>query len=361
MKPAGDSNIKDFSMESGRKVHGINESSNNQLLDSHTVDIEENKSNHINSTKQICILNTSLSSQPISVNISINNNIVSHSKLQPKIIVANTQQNTQRSARVAVTKKTSLNSTQACSTKIPGIKINHQIKKETTNVPQSRFNCLLNSKTVRNSYVPEKITKDRSSLVPTPRKNESLSHLAKAQIQLVKKEEEIKFPMTAPQALKFFADRLTDFEKGELLDYKEIYFLGKELLKKEVRRSNKIQNFDDDKGDYNAYVGEQIGYRYEIVDILGKGSFGQALKCYDHKAKQPIALKIIRSKKRFYHQATVEVKILKFISDNDVKNSSNIVKMQDCFIFRKHIVRLQIIINYSALTLNFLASISMIL
>ena len=33
-------------------------------------------------------------------------------------------------------------------------------------------------------------------------------------------------------------------------------------------------------------------------------------QCFDHKMGQPVALKIIRNKKRFHHQALVEVKIL---------------------------------------------------
>lgn len=33
-------------------------------------------------------------------------------------------------------------------------------------------------------------------------------------------------------------------------------------------------------------------------------------QCFDHKISQPVAVKIIRNKKRFHHQALVEVKIL---------------------------------------------------
>jgi hypothetical protein len=33
--------------------------------------------------------------------------------------------------------------------------------------------------------------------------------------------------MTAGKALKFHLNDMSDYEKGEVLDYKEIYFLGK--------------------------------------------------------------------------------------------------------------------------------------
>ena len=157
----------------------------------------------------------------------------------------------------------------------------------------------------------------------------------------VEKPKEPTFPMSVAQALKLFADQLSDYDKGEILDYKEIYFMGKNLGRKgamSAKGKERNNGFDDDKGDYNAYVGDQVAYRYEIIDMLGKGSFGQAIKCYDHKTKEHVALKIIRSKKRFYHQATVEIKILKYIRDNDTKGHSNVIKMMDYFTFRKHIV-----------------------
>jgi len=45
-------------------------------------------------------------------------------------------------------------------------------------------------------------------------------------------------------------------------------------------------------------TGDHIAYRYEIIELLGKGSFGQVIRAYDHKTKQYVAVKIIRNKKR---------------------------------------------------------------
>ena len=44
---------------------------------------------------------------------------------------------------------------------------------------------------------------------------------------------------------------------------------------------------------------DSIAYRYEIISQLGFGSFGKVYKAFDHKKKEYIALKIIKSQKKF--------------------------------------------------------------
>jgi dual specificity tyrosine-phosphorylation-regulated kinase 2/3/4 len=48
-------------------------------------------------------------------------------------------------------------------------------------------------------------------------------------------------------------------------------------------------------------------------------------------------LKIIKSKKRFFKQGLIEVKILKFLNDAGPDAMHNGVEMEDSFIFRKHL------------------------
>ena len=60
---------------------------------------------------------------------------------------------------------------------------------------------------------------------------------------------------------------------------------------------------------------DHIAYRFEILGILGKGSFGQVVKCQDHKHKVLRAIKLVRNKKRFHQQALIEVRILHHLRD----------------------------------------------
>ncbi|XP_014649517.1 PREDICTED: dual specificity tyrosine-phosphorylation-regulated kinase 4 isoform X1 [Ceratotherium simum simum] len=147
-----------------------------------------------------------------------------------------------------------------------------------------------------------------------------------------------KVPLTAPEALKFFKNQLSSYEQSEILGYTELWFLGLEAEKLHVapERFSKT-SFDDEHGSYVKVLHDHIAYRYEVLEMIGKGSFGQVAKCLDHKNNELVALKIIRNKKRFHHQALVELKILEALRRKDKDNSYNVVHMKDFFYFRNHL------------------------
>ena len=96
---------------------------------------------------------------------------------------------------------------------------------------------------------------------------------------------------------------LLDYEKTEVLDYDQVYFLNLlERKAKGMQTPDGVENngFDNDKNEYICDEHDQIAYRYEIVKRIGKGSFGQVFKCFDHQKKEFCALKILRNKKRLY-------------------------------------------------------------
>lgn len=93
------------------------------------------------------------------------------------------------------------------------------------------------------------------------------------------------FPMKSVEAVRYYGRQLTEFEKNEILEYSEVYFIGLASCKKIKGSAHVEHNFgyDDDQGDYKYSEGDHISYRYEVVKYLGKGSFGTALQCVDHK------------------------------------------------------------------------------
>ncbi|XP_034501472.1 dual specificity tyrosine-phosphorylation-regulated kinase 4 isoform X4 [Ailuropoda melanoleuca] len=147
-----------------------------------------------------------------------------------------------------------------------------------------------------------------------------------------------KVPLTAAEALRFFKNQLSSYEQSEILGYTELWFLGLEAEKLHVTPEKFSKtSFDDEHGSYLKVLHDHIAYRYEVLEMIGRGSFGQVAKCLDHKNNELVALKIIRNKKRFHHQALVELKILEALRRKDKDNTHNVVHMKDFFYFRNHL------------------------
>ncbi|KZV61322.1 hypothetical protein PENSPDRAFT_619246 [Peniophora sp. CONT] len=133
-------------------------------------------------------------------------------------------------------------------------------------------------------------------------------------------------------------NQLSDYEQQEILEFTSAYFLGGSG-KKPAHPDRPTNNFgyDDERGDYLVVNGDHLAYRYEVIDTLGKGSFGQVLSCRDHCTGQMVAIKIIRNKKRFHHQALVEIKILDNLRKWDAEEKHHVIKMTEHFYFRNHL------------------------
>lgn len=172
------------------------------------------------------------------------------------------------------------------------------------------------------------------------------------------------------EAVRLHGSRLSDYERQEIDKYQEIWFLGLDACKINAKPGTALNSgYDDDNGSYNKVrhtskiqiiififinqmkinkifhhlfipfqiIHDHISYRYEILEVIGKGSFGQVVRALDYKTNKPVAIKIIRNKKRFHHQALVEVRILDELRKKDPDNSNNVIHMLDYFYFRNHL------------------------
>jgi len=155
--------------------------------------------------------------------------------------------------------------------------------------------------------------------------------------------------MTPAETMRRFGHLLTPFEQSEILEYQQIYFVGNNLKDKikGIPHTPLNNGYDDERGDYRITMGDHLEYRYEVLAVLGRGSFGQVLRVFDHKKDMVVALKIIRNKKRFHHQALVEVKILEHLMGRDREHKSNIVRVHGYFYFRNHLM-----LTFEPLSLN---------
>jgi len=142
---------------------------------------------------------------------------------------------------------------------------------------------------------------------------------------------------TPEQVMKLYMNKLTPYEHHEIFNYPQIYFIGANAKKRPgiIGGPNNC-GYDDEQGSYTHIPHDHIAYRYEILKVIGKGSFGQVLKVYDHKTHQHVALKMVRNEKRFHRQAQEEIRILEHLRKQDKDNTCNIIHMFDNFSFRSH-------------------------
>jgi len=105
--------------------------------------------------------------------------------------------------------------------------------------------------------------------------------------------------------------------------------------------------YDDANHDYIVNPGEKWMDRYEIDSLIGKGSFGQVVKAFDHSDQEPVAIKIIKNKKPFLNQAQIEVKLLELMNKHDAENKYYIVKLKRHFMFRNHLCLVFELLSYN--------------
>jgi len=109
-----------------------------------------------------------------------------------------------------------------------------------------------------------------------------------------------------------------------------------QAIDEEDESKNLNFGFDNDQGDYLYEATDHINYRYEVQKRLGKGAFGVVLKCFDHKTKEHVALKILKNRIKLHKQGKIEVKILEQLRDKDPEDKKNTIIIKDSFTFRSH-------------------------
>ncbi|KAM8973270.1 dual specificity tyrosine-phosphorylation-regulated kinase 2 isoform 1-T1 [Pelodytes ibericus] len=181
-------------------------------------------------------------------------------------------------------------------------------------------------------------------LESTPRRQGSSSSLKSTDGTTMTKSSSL----TPEQAMKQYMHKMTVYEHHEIFNYPDIYFLGPNAKKLHgaIGGTNN-GGYDDDQGSYVHVPHDHVAYRYEVLKVIGKGSFGQVVKAYDHKLHQYVALKMVRNEKRFHRQAAEEIRILEHLKKQDKDNNMNVIHMLENFTFRNHIC-----ITFELLSMN---------
>ncbi|CAL8392872.1 unnamed protein product [Arctogadus glacialis] len=141
------------------------------------------------------------------------------------------------------------------------------------------------------------------------------------------------------EALEAFGNGMTKYEQKEIKGYNDIWFLGLHAMKIQGSRhtGNFNHGFDNEQYFYEQVSRDHIAYRYEVLGVLGKGVYGQVLKCFDHQHNELVALKLLRNQPRYHRLGKEERRILQLLRDKDPEDDHHVVRMKDSLVFWNHI------------------------
>jgi len=155
--------------------------------------------------------------------------------------------------------------------------------------------------------------------------------------------------------LKKYKKVLTKIELEELSQLNKntsLYYLGSITIRDLLLVKNKEfeLNILEDSW-YNIEIGDHVNYQYEIQELICNGEYGKIIKCFDHKNKQLVHIKVMKNIQEYTYQSNIEIRILQHIKEKNWDNRVNIVKLLSSFMFRGHNVLILIYIlkhlNYS--------------
>ncbi|CZS93571.1 hypothetical protein WAI453_001108 [Rhynchosporium graminicola] len=94
---------------------------------------------------------------------------------------------------------------------------------------------------------------------------------------------------------------------------------------------------DDDDGHYIVVPESDLTERYQVLKLLGQGTFGKVVQARDRQSKRAVAIKIIRSVQKYRDASRIELRVLATLKANDNENRNRCIHLRDCFDYRGHI------------------------
>ncbi|XP_077423873.1 homeodomain-interacting protein kinase 3a isoform X2 [Vanacampus margaritifer] len=91
-------------------------------------------------------------------------------------------------------------------------------------------------------------------------------------------------------------------------------------------------------GDYKLVQHEvlcSLKHSYEVLEFLGRGTFGQVVKCWKRGTNEVVAVKILKNHPSYARQGQIEVDILARLSSENA-DEHNVVRALECFQHRSH-------------------------
>ncbi|KAF1980016.1 kinase-like protein [Bimuria novae-zelandiae CBS 107.79] len=104
-----------------------------------------------------------------------------------------------------------------------------------------------------------------------------------------------------------------------------------------TKSHTKDQKVDDEDGHYMVHPEADLTERYQIIKLLGQGTFGKVVEAWDRSKRTKCAIKVIRSVPKYREASRIELRVLSTLKSNDEYNMNRCIHLRDCFDFRNHI------------------------
>ncbi|KAH3882313.1 hypothetical protein DPMN_006248 [Dreissena polymorpha] len=102
--------------------------------------------------------------------------------------------------------------------------------------------------------------------------------------------------------------------------------------------TSKNTSSSNSEGDYTL-VQHEVLYSmtnsYEVLEFLGRGTFGQVVKCWKKGTNEIVAIKILKNHPSYARQGQIEVNILSRLSQENA-DEFNFVRALECFQHKSH-------------------------
>lgn len=102
--------------------------------------------------------------------------------------------------------------------------------------------------------------------------------------------------------------------------------------------SNKATSSSNSEGDYQLVPHEVLSSatnQYEVLEFLGRGTFGQVVKCWKQGTNELVAIKILKNHPSYARQGQIEVSILHRLAQES-SDDYNFVRAHECFTHKNH-------------------------
>ncbi|OWA52292.1 Homeodomain-interacting protein kinase 2 [Hypsibius exemplaris] len=98
------------------------------------------------------------------------------------------------------------------------------------------------------------------------------------------------------------------------------------------------QSGSSSDGEYHLVKHEvlcSMAHQYEVLEFLGRGTFGQVVKCWKRGTNEIVAVKILKNHPSYARQGQIEVSILSRLS-RESPEDHNFVQVFECFQHKNH-------------------------